>query len=398
MKITSNKLPSKVICPTSKSYANRALILASLKHEACEVLGLPKATDVLELMSILKELGVKIKSINEGVIIENSFPLCEKTSSAPVLLSGSEGGTTIRFLMPLLSLGKNEYHLPLYGRMGKRPLIQMIKILKGCGVSIFQEEGLLKIKGPITIGDKIRVDCSQTTQFATAMMHLQLIFNFKLEIDSLNSSSKYLEMSNEVLRAFKGTSVYRVPPDFSSLGYFLSYACLNQDILVENIKAIDTLQADSIIIDVLESMGVEVICNENGLFVRKLTIPFNGFQINGGECLDLVPTLVFLSSFAQSRSIFSNVKSLRSKESDRLSGTMEMLSFFNVESQYNARRDELIIYPRKLGKWNAKALEVAFDHRMVMSATLFMKHLGGGDISPSECTFKSFPEFFSFFS
>ncbi|MFA5584428.1 MAG: hypothetical protein WDA09_09445, partial [Bacteriovoracaceae bacterium] len=38
------------------------------------------------------------------------------------------------------------------------------------------------------------------------------------------------------------------------------------------------------------------------------------------------------------------------------------------------------------------------DHRMVMSASLFMRHNSGGTVSPKEAVNKSYPEFFELFN
>jgi 5-enolpyruvylshikimate-3-phosphate synthase len=40
-------------------------------------------------------------------------------------------------------------------------------------------------------------------------------------------------------------------------------------------------------------------------------------------------------------------------------------------------------------------LELPDDHRMIMSAALFLRFHQGGSVSPAEAVEKSYPEFFS---
>ena len=171
MKITSSKLPSEVFCPTSKSHANRALILAAIKDATVTLLNMPKAQDVKDMLQILTEIGLKICEKHNSLEIQNSFPSCEVKSSKVIILPGSEGGTTIRFLLPLLALGTNKYRIPLLGKLGDRPFTGLVKALEQLDVSIRKEKDYIELQGPIILKTKQRldIDCAKTTQFASAL-------------------------------------------------------------------------------------------------------------------------------------------------------------------------------------------------------------------------------------
>src|SRR3989339_1766857 len=97
--------------PGSKSFAARLLILGSLYPREFTIINCPDCTDVVNLENSLKKIGLEISRKNGVVKILNSFPGCEK-SPVGLILPG-EGGTTSRFLMGLLGLGKLTYQLKL---------------------------------------------------------------------------------------------------------------------------------------------------------------------------------------------------------------------------------------------------------------------------------------------
>ena len=91
-----------VIIPTSKSYANRILILAALCPSVITIEGLPESTDVSNLISCLQQVGLEFSKDSKGHLkVLNSFPECEKnTSLDTIVLETGDGGTTNRFILP----------------------------------------------------------------------------------------------------------------------------------------------------------------------------------------------------------------------------------------------------------------------------------------------------------
>ena len=399
--ITSCKLITPIHCPTSKSYANRALIIASLKLENIKINDIPDSQDVHDLLGILESLKIEILKTRGGVQINNSFPECEQNSLKPVILPGSEGGTTIRFIAPLLALGKNEYHLPLLGRMATRPMGELLLIIKSMGASIWIEDAVLKIKGPITLPKELSVDCSKTTQFATALFNLKAKYNINIKYNNVEASKKYLEMTEFLIKHFSHTNHFTVPADFSGLGYLLAYGILKQDLVISNVFKTDLLQADSELINILKRIGGKIKFGSNGLSVLKAESKLAGFEVDGSECIDLVPTLMFIASFCHSETRLTNIKYLTHKESDRLLEMMKILDVFKVDYNYDETKDVFTIIPFEGSKEsNLKPIKVvtANDHRMVMVSALYLKTLKGGSVAPMGAVNKSFPTFFKLFN
>ncbi|MDP7320654.1 MAG: hypothetical protein QF441_08600 [Bacteriovoracaceae bacterium] len=403
IQLTSTNLPEIVSCPTSKSYANRYLIAAVLSKQEIELAKLPSSTDVTDLLKNLAEVGVHFRHKKETLTVVSSFPQCEKKQKEPILLSGSEGGTTIRFLCVLLALGQNKYVLPLKQRMAKRPMESLMEKIKELGGTVELKDSKLFIQGPISLEGRIVMDCSETTQFASALELCQASedFSFELIAQNLSASKKYYLMTKHVVHQIKKSKFHVIPPDFSSLGYFVAYALFRQNILIQNVLEMDALQADSKIFEIVKAMGGKFSFTEKGLWIYRAE-NLSGFEVNGEECIDLVPTLFFMACLAKTPSTIFNIHLLRLKESDRLAGLLDILNYYGVEYCLENVKDQIKIFPlseEKQSFWQKKQaiLSPEFDHRMAMVSTLFLKALGHGKLMNFSSVNKSFPLFFDYF-
>src|SRR5687768_7350158 len=146
LQISKGSLPRIVKVPPSKSYANRALILAALKESPVTISNLPEASDVTFLVQALEKIGLRIKSQNAELTIETSFPQCE---SNDVTIDVGEGGTTARFLSALLLSGRKRYTLKLGNRLKERPWSEFIHNVKALGASAEMKDDLLILQGPV---------------------------------------------------------------------------------------------------------------------------------------------------------------------------------------------------------------------------------------------------------
>ena len=93
--------------PTSKSYANRLLILAALEAKGAIIENLPESTDVISMLEAFKHIGITVqRQDNEQYFIKGPFPIIEDTvGKKPIYLETGDGGTTNRFLIPLFARG-----------------------------------------------------------------------------------------------------------------------------------------------------------------------------------------------------------------------------------------------------------------------------------------------------
>ena len=373
----NSNIRGTISVPGSKSYANRVLIWASVKKNKCIIKNVPLAKDTVNLIRCLKQVGLDIKEGDDHIVVFNSFPECERSSTSPIKLRTGDGGTTNRFLIPLLAMGKNEYHLYPEGRMIERPMGEFDKYFDSyeCRSDHF------KIQGPRTPGP-VQIDCSLTSQVASAFV----LANYDVQVSNFSSSS-YLLMTEDVVRNFH--SEYHIAADWSCAAFPLVFAALAGEIQIRNFTEADSLQADGLIMRVLEHVGVEYQFSSDGLAVKKnLTCPF---QLDCRYSLDLFPALVFLASYLDGESTLSGLDNLKYKESDRLVECISLLEVFDVP--HRLEKGRLIIQGRRPDD-KARNVTTAKDHRLVMAAYLFLRLNGGGTLAHADQVAKSFPEFF----
>lgn len=383
-----------IFIPTSKSYANRLLILAAICKDSVILRNLPESTDVLTMIGCLKRIGVSISGGLNELTIKNSFPECEPICEEALVLETGDGGTTNRFLMGLLSLGNNPYIIEPTERMKERPAEQFIQDLARLNVSVSKlDDGRILVKGPIDDSKgEIEVDCQKSTQFASAILMSLLYSDTKVIPKNLDTSSKYFEITKRLCHEFRqGIREFTAPLDFSSFGYPIALAAIAGKLKLSSFSGVDDLQADSQILEILKKMGGEVRIVGNELEV--VSTPLKSIDLDCSDFPDLVPTIAFLCSYAKGKSCLKGVRVLRYKESDRIEEVMRILEAFNISYSFNEQKDEFFIEGRSDREAKPISLETAKDHRMIMLAYLFMKVNGGGRIYHTSHINKSYPHF-----
>jgi 3-phosphoshikimate 1-carboxyvinyltransferase len=381
--------------PSSKSFINRALILASLIPDEIIIGHVSESNDVLDLICLLEKIGLIIEKKRQDtgleLSIKNSFPACEKVSKEVVTLESGEGGTTNRFLIALLALGKNRYQLIPSGALAKRPMAQMWDILESCSVHLEKNSNPWpSIQGPIFVEKNLKIDCSNTTQIASAFAMILWDREQQVSVKTSDKSSGYFDMTLSLINRVKnGERKLMAPIDFSSLGYLVAYGVHIRSVLIPGIVALDPYQPDSVLIKLLRQWGVKIDFKCRGMSIIPTEI--EGFSLDCSKFPDLVPTLAFLASYAKSRSVLHNIENLRHKESDRIATLLELLEAFSIEAHYDDYKDCLEIIPsRTIDK--PVTYHAPQDHRLAMTAMLLMMKNSGGEIINFFCVKKSFPQ------
>lgn len=391
LNINKGSIPTVVNLPSSKSYANRALILGALKRNKTIFKNLPLASDVTNLIDALEVIGLDIKFWDGQLSINNSFPECEETNKSSLLVEVGEGGTTARFLACMLLKGTNPYILKLGTRLKERPWEEFISFVNAHGAQCSLRDDELFLQGPVELPSKIEVDCSRTTQYATG---LALAFSDSTQVipTNLKTSQSYWEMSLKLIEEFRGISEYITPIDWSSASYPLAFAALNQETFFPRLKE-DNYQADAKFFNLLNSLGMITVKNDGVLITPKKQS--RNIELDVSDCLDLVPTLVYFLSYLEGEHSLEGVGNLVHKESDRLAESIRILEAFKIS--YKVVDEKLVIHGEDKRLDESVSIDLPDDHRMVMSAVLFMRHNAGGTVSPWQAVNKSYPDFFKLF-
>lgn len=387
LSVKKGQLLKEVLLPSSKSYANRALILSALTSESPLLKNLPIATDVTILLECLKKVGLKISNVNGSIKIENHFPECETGDHT---LEVGEGGTTARFLATMLLLGRFRYKLILGERLKDRPWSEFLSVARSLGGRAELNGNILEVQGPVQLPSRLEMNCALTTQFATAFQLLAIVRDINVIPVNMQSSRSYWELTERMLSDFKQKTTYEIPLDWSSAGYPMAFAALNHRISFPGLFP-DPYQADSKLYDLLFSLGC-IEKDNRGITVNPLTIR-KSLTIDVSDCLDLVPTLAYLLAHIEGSHLITGFKNLVHKESDRLEEVQKLLNTFGRE--VSIREEKLVIQGRTERDIGSLDLILPDDHRIVMAGTLFLLHHSGGAVSPMEAVAKSYPDFFS---
>lgn len=389
MEISSNKLIAPIQkCTSSKSYANRALFLASFKASGTKIHNLPNSEDVDFFIKSLLDLGLRLTQDNDSITFETSF--LEASPSKTKIYLG-EGGTTIRFITVMLASVGGNFELEVEPRFLKRPLDDLKAVLAFGGVTLSIRDNCILLKGKLDKDKNYEINCSKTTQVASAFLMLEKLGRVEsVKLFNLENSKKYIDMTKSM--NFK--EKYIVPVDFSSLSYFVVWGILNQDLMISNVRAKDELQADSFIFNIMDSLNIPYEFSPSGLKIYKSEVQGN-LTVDCSQCLDLIPSLAFLFAYGKGDYQLINCQNLIYKESNRLEEILKALDTFNVS--YHLKGNTLLI--KGSDKLNdAKNVKCSYDHRIVMMNALFLKHNQGGQLEPEAAVAKSFKGFFEVFN
>lgn len=406
MNITINpgKIKGCVQVPSSKSIGHRAVICAGLSKGRSHISGLSPSKDITATINGLKQLGISCGFYEGTLLVENNG-----LPSQDVLIDCKESGSTLRFLIPVALALEGEAVFTGAGRLGERPLDVYRKLFSSMGISWHQESGglPLTVKGCLKSGE-YEVDGSISSQFITGLMlALPLLKDDSvLNIKNVLESRPYIDLTMDVLRDF-GINIenhsyrefiipgsqrytarhYNVEGDFSQAAFFLATGALSGSVTISGLKK-DSLQGDSVIINILSRMGAEITWHDNKLHISES--PLTGTTIDASQCPDLVPILAIIGSLSHGTTIIENAGRLRLKESDRLSAMAEELK--KLGADIIELNDGLIIHGKpylsggSVNCWN--------DHRVAMSLGIAALRCSSPvTINGAECVDKSYPLF-----
>ena len=373
--------------PASKSYLNRALILAALNPRKVTIEGVSACDDVIDMMNALGELGVDIKVDARKTIVFNSL---QGGLESRVIRVG-EGGTTIRFLIALCALYHEEVEIQCHPRFLQRPLIEYQYALETLGVRVDVRDHSIFVTGPYK-KKMVEVNCQRSTQFYSALKLVESKGGFKISAKNLISSQTYIKLTHKLIE-FADEEHIPIMADMSSASFLLCYGAIFGHVKIRNVER-DSYQADAKVFAILESLGCCLTVEEGWLEV----IPpktFRPLEFDMSDCLDLVPALSFTLALSNQKHKLTGLENLIHKESDRLNGVKDLLSKFGILVKVlggvmtidGVKNSELA---------RVKEVNPFADHRLVMLAALLIKASGGGVVMNSETIAKSFPEFVKF--
>ena len=450
---------AEIQMPSSKSFAQRAIIAAALAEGTTTLNGYSPCGDNESAISVARALGAEVTvglAYKEGKVAKDSSTLTIKGRGAaalvPEIINAGESGLLARLMIPLMAvLGDGNATVSGEGTLTRRPLKGARDIMGAFGVRLETisgtgQESFSEVHVPLTIsgkleGGKVNVSGSGGSQLISGLlMALPLLQEDTVIRLTEPKSIPYLFITMDVLKAFgvkiwcdmeggpefaesqdwndcteivlhiKGGQSYKatdmdIEGDWSAAANFLVAGAIFGKV---NVSGLDTksLQADLSIMDILMEAGASL--SQMGdddprgvIHVQKA--PLNAFDVDANNCPDLFPVAAVLAAFCQGTSRIAGVGRLANKESDRAQAILSMLVQLGVKARISG--DKMIIEGHSLAQrcltghlLKGGNYTSSHDHRMVMA--LKVAELGADGpivIDDIECVSKSFPTFMELF-
>jgi 3-phosphoshikimate 1-carboxyvinyltransferase len=380
--------------PGSKSITNRALVAAALADGVSTLRGVLFADDTEAMIECLGRLGVRLEIDRAGEVVvvhgtNGEIPVSEAD------LDARQSGTTARFLLPVLALGHGRYRLDGDPQLQARPQGPGIDALRRLGVRIVEEGAPGHL--PVVVeanglhGGPVSIDGEVSSQFVSGLMLAapRARDPLAIEITGRQVSRPYIEMTEEVVRAFAaGATDFSVEPDASAASYFFAAAAITGGRVTVPDLGSASPQGDLKFVDVLWRMGAEVDRGRDSTTVRGR--PLSGGLVDLADLSDTAPTLAVVAPFASSPTEATGIGFIRSKESDRIAAVVTELRRCGIAAE--ERDDGFIVQP---GTPHAATIETYRDHRMAMACALLGLVTPGITITDPDCVAKTFPDYWT---
>ncbi len=405
-------LDATVRIPGSKSYTQRAMIIASLAEGESRLTDVLLSEDTGVLGGALGEMGADIRTAGTDMTIRGTGG--RLTRPAREIHLGNNG-TAMRLLAGVAALGAGPTVLTGDPRLRERPLKPLLDALAALGAETHTEGRLgfppVTIRGGRLRGAEVRLRNIESSQYVSALLIISPFAAGETTIilEGRIPSLPYIALTVETMGAF-GVNValdgtgryviqggqryrgreYRIEGDVSSASYFfLAAALLKGRVRVENINP-RTGQGDIAFLALLERLGCRVFRGEHSVEIVGGEMPGGEMTFDLGAMPDMVPTLAVLSALRPGRSLIRNVAHLRLKESDRLAAMVNELRKTGIAAEELA--DGIAVTG---GKPRGATIETYNDHRIAMSFAILGLAAPGMRIEGEECVGKSFPGFWT---
>ncbi len=306
----------KINIPSSKSYAQRAIVAALLADSRSVIEGVDVGGDIQSAVDVARWLGANVQIEGRRIIIDGIGGL------RGGVINVGESGLLARIFSMLGAVSEQGVRVQGQDTLLKRPMSSTLKALDALGASY----NIVDNRLPLTIEplrvevESITIDSSEGSQTLTGLLFALPLMQRPPKIIVKNLKSKpYIDITLDVLRWFgidyhcndyreftlmsnRGyiSTKVEIEADWSSAGYFLVAGYIyGVDVDIVELNG-NSLQGDRAIVDAIEEV------KRSG----KL-------EFDATDTPDLFPALVALCATLPSVSRLRGICRLRDKESDR---------------------------------------------------------------------------------
>ena len=359
----------------SKSQAHRLLICAAFADRPTQLHCPETNRDIEATVDCLQALGADVLRTESVYTV---FPISAVPEKAE--LNCCESGSTLRFFLPIVgALGVDATFL-MEGRLPSRPLSPLWEEMERMGCTLTRPTAnSIRCTGKLQSGE-YTIDGGVSSQFITGLLFAHaLIGNCTLTISGTLESKPYVDMTRAALSLFdaprfQSPGYIRVEGDWSNGAFWVAAEALESPISITGLSD-DSLQGDRAILDLLH------LLEQGNPTISVRDIP------------DLVPVLSVVAA-TKHGAVFTDIRRLRLKESDRVATTIAMLEALGGKAEAN--ENTLTVYSTPL---LGGTVDACNDHRIAMAAAIAATVCKDNvTILGAQCVEKSYPKFWEEYS
>lgn len=374
---------SQITITGSKSESNRLLLLQALYPE------------------------FKLKNVSNS---DDSNLMTNALSSQSEVVDIHHAGTAMRFLTAYFSIQEGrETILTGSKRMKERPIKILVEALQELGAEISYEENEgfppIKITGKKLTKNKVSLKANVSSQYISALLLIasKLENGLKLTLEGEITSIPYINMTLSLLDEIGiktsfinniitvnpvsnnqklGTNNQQltVESDWSSASYYFSIVALAEvgtEITLSSYKE-NSLQGDSVLVEIYKHFGVSTVFNENSLTLKKEHSNLEPLTLDLKNAPDIAQTIAVTCFALGMPCDLTGLHTLKIKETDRLVALKTEIEKFggqvkitdkSLHLKYNKLFQSEKNSPTSQGLGEAQVVTVVTynDHRMAMA-------------------------------
>ena len=415
-----------IVVESDKSISHRALLIASQCIGISNLEGILESDDVINTITCLKKLGIKIlKKKEKYIVYGNGLGSFKRSSNKLLSLYAGNSGTLARMLIALLATQPN-IKVKIFGdnSLNKRDMKRVIEPLSKVGCNFYPKNkttlplivegtnmplaqkhletiGSAQVKSAILLAALNTPGITTVEEKIISRNHTENLLTFisaDIKIKRLKKSNLILLRGQKNLYGFN----LKIPNDPSSAAPFIVLTLFTpgSKLLIKNVNCNSTRIG---FIKILKKMNANIkiknLKKKSGELVGDIIVKSSTLKsitcpkVMVPAAIDEFPLLFIVASIIKGTTKFNGIHELRNKESDRIKSMEIGLNQIGIKTKSTKDSLKIIGNPNVKIKKKLKIFPKN-DHRVAMSFFCLGQLLNGKiEINNFETVNTSFSKF-----
>lgn len=406
-KVSPGRVTGEVCIPPSKSETMRAIVFAAMASGVSFIDNYLKSPDTYAMIEGVKSFGARVK--DNGYTLEITGVGGRPDAPKSVIDVGNSG-LALRFLLAFAALVEEEVLITGDESIRtRRPVKPLLEVYKQSGMEVLsfdeRDDGCLSIKGKLKPGPKMIT--GEDSQPVSSLLFSTSFLGKPSEIYVTNSGEKpWIDLTmhwldlvggsvlNESYRVYEieGNLVYpgfslKIGGDYSTALFPLAAALVTGGRMKVHGLDPSSMQGDKKSLEIFKQMGANIYFDEEGVLVGSCKTPLKGIEVDINHCIDTLPVLSVVATFATTKTVIKGAEIARLKECDRIAVMSRQLKMMGARVE--ERSDGMVVYPSRL---QGAKLSGEADHRIALSMLVAAAASNGESVIEGvEAVVKTYP-------